>query len=143
MFIQEDITMIAPCGIYCGGCPVHTCKDNPVMMGALKGRGLNPELIPCEGCRTNKGVCAFHEGECATYKCVQQKGVDFCFECDEFPCTFLYPCADRADILPHNMKIMNLTYIQKHGIKAWLLKQADMVAKYYKGKMAIGKGPQL
>jgi hypothetical protein len=143
MFTSEEIKMIAPCGIYCGGCPVLTCQNNPDLQEALKKRGLNPELIPCQGCRTNKGICAFHEGECATYQCVKTKGVDFCFECDSFPCEKLYPCADRAEVLPHNMKVLNLAFIQKHGIAAWLEKQGDMAIRYYKGKMSIGRGPQL
>lgn len=127
----------------CGGCPAHTCKDNPQMLEAIRSRALNKELVPCNGCRDNKGLCAFHEGECATYECVQKKGVTFCFECDEYPCSKLYPCADRAEVLPHNMKILNLTYIQKHGIKGFLKQYQDIFMRYYKGKMSIGKGPQV
>lgn len=113
------------------------------MLEAIRSRALNKELVPCNGCRDNKGLCAFHEGECATYECVQKKGVTFCFECDEYPCSKLYPCADRAEVLPHNMKILNLTYIQKHGIKGFLKQYQDIFMRYYKGKMSIGKGPQV
>ncbi len=36
----------------------------------------------CEGCR--KGTCKWPD--CGVQACYRDKGVDFCFECDEFPC---------------------------------------------------------
>jgi hypothetical protein len=36
----------------------------------------------CDGCR--KGTCKYPN--CGVAACYQQKGVDFCFQCDEFPC---------------------------------------------------------
>jgi hypothetical protein len=36
----------------------------------------------CDGCRT--GTCKWPD--CVVHTCYQQKGVDFCFQCDEFPC---------------------------------------------------------
>jgi hypothetical protein len=139
----DELKMVAPCGINCGGCPVHACKDNPSMKEALTARALNKDLVPCNGCRLNKGMCAFHPGECATYECVKAKGVTFCFECDEYPCSKLYPCVDRAEILPHNMKMVNLAHIEKHGIASFLKQFPDITARYFKGKMSIGKGPQI
>ncbi len=143
MFTKEEVMMAAPCGISCGECPAHTCKDNPAIAEAIRSKSVNPELIPCNGCRTNKGICAFHEGQCATYDCVQQHKVTFCFECNDYPCSKLYPSVDRAEVLPHNMKMVNLAFIQNHGIQAWLKQSKDIQLRYYKGKMAIGKGPQL
>jgi len=36
----------------------------------------------CEGCR--QGGCKYPD--CGVAKCYNEKGVDFCFQCDEFPC---------------------------------------------------------
>jgi hypothetical protein len=36
----------------------------------------------CEGCRS--GQCKFPG--CRAVRCHKSKGVDFCFQCDEFPC---------------------------------------------------------
>lgn len=36
----------------------------------------------CQGCR--KGGCLFKT--CRAHICVREKGVDFCFQCSEFPC---------------------------------------------------------
>lgn len=37
----------------------------------------------CEGCRS--GQC--HMPGCAAKVCYREKGVDFCFQCDEYPCS--------------------------------------------------------
>ena len=36
----------------------------------------------CDGCR--EGICLYPD--CGVTTCYQEKGVDFCFQCDEFPC---------------------------------------------------------
>jgi len=37
----------------------------------------------CQGCR--EGECLFQG--CRVKDCVKERGVDFCFQCEEFPCT--------------------------------------------------------
>jgi hypothetical protein len=143
MFTEEEVKDVATCGIYCGQCPAYTCKDNPVLLEAVVAKGLKREDLPCPGCREHKGKCAFTDGDCATYDCAEKHEVTFCYECAEFPCQYLHPCADRADVLPHNLKVYNLCYIKTHGLEAFKQKYPDIAACYYTGKMAIGKGPQL
>ncbi len=36
----------------------------------------------CGGCRTGKGIHA----KCIIPQCIKEKGIDFCAECDDFPC---------------------------------------------------------
>lgn len=143
MFNEAEVKDIAPCGTYCGGCPAYLCKDNPELLEQVVAKGLKREDLPCPGCREHKGKCAFTDGDCATYDCVQQHKVTFCFECADFPCNYLNPCADRANILPHNMKVFNLCYLKNHGAAAFRQQFPQIKARYYLGKMAIGRGPQL
>jgi hypothetical protein len=82
-------------------------------------------------------------GKCSTFECVSGRGVEFCFQCAEFPCSRLNPASDRADVLPHNMKVFNLCTIRRDGVAGFLRASADMKRRYYQGKMAIGRGPQL
>lgn len=58
---------------------------NPVFANYPQFRELLDHLAsgPCAGCR--KGECLFTA--CKVKDCVVEKGVDFCFECAEFPCT--------------------------------------------------------
>lgn len=49
---------IAICGLVCGLCSYNT---------------------GCPGCRRKNG-------DCSAKKCCSEKGLQFCFECDEYPC---------------------------------------------------------
>ncbi|HNX97446.1 MAG TPA: hypothetical protein PKK12_07185 [Candidatus Aminicenantes bacterium] len=55
----------------------------------------------------------------------------------------LHPSADRAEVLPHNLKVYNLCTIERRGLDRFLEEAAESKARYYKGKMVIGSGPQL
>lgn len=140
---NEALAVVGPCGIHCGGCELHRAKDDQTLLEALVSKGLRRESLPCAGCRPVQGKCPVIGGTCQTYECVQQRGFDFCYECPEFPCDKLNPAADRADILPHNLKVFNKGFIQRHGLDEFLKKASEIKRRYYRGKMVIGRGPQV
>ncbi len=140
---DETLAGVAPCGIHCVECEPFLAKNDLALLEALVARGIRRDRLPCPGCRPVKGLCPVLEGTCETYSCVTGRSLDFCYECPDFPCDRLNPAADRADILPHNLKVFNLCYIQKHGLGEFLKKAPDIKRRYYSGKMAIGKGPQV
>jgi hypothetical protein len=113
------------------------------MMDRLVAKGIPREKLPCEGCRNIGGECPVISGKCETYACVGQKSVDFCFECDDFPCSKLCPSSDRADVLPHNLKVFSLCTIKRIGVEGFVKESLLIKQRYYEGKMEIGKGPQL
>ena len=104
---------------------------------------IKSRFNPCNGCRDMEGHCPVIGRQCATYACVKEKDVAFCFQCREFPCAKLHPSADRADVLPHNMKVFNLCTIQRDGVEGFIDLSAELKKKYYKGKMEIGNGPRI
>lgn len=104
---------------------------------------LKTEMLPCPGCRTVRGKCPAIDGTCETYTCVVEHAVDFCFECGEFPCARLNPAADRAERLPHNIKVFSLCTIQNQGLARLVENYPEIKQRYFQGKMAIGRGPQL
>ena len=57
---------VPACGVFCGGCPTYTREKNP-----CPGAAIN--FIRCESCKT------FH-------LCCQEKGINHCHECADFPC---------------------------------------------------------
>ncbi len=138
---KDDITMVSPCGGYCGDCLAYKVKDNPSLEERLKV--VNWNGIPCPGCRPSKGKVQFVDGTCETYACAEKQGVDFCFECKEFPCAKFNPAADKANILPHNIKLFALCFIRQHGVEEWKKKTSEVKQIYFHGKMEIGKGPQM
>ncbi len=139
---KDDITLVAPCGGYCGDCPAYKVKDDPSLKEVL-AKKINWNGVPCPGCRPSKGKVQFVDGTCETYACISKRGHDFCFECVDFPCSKFNPAADRADVLPHNIKLFALCYIKQHGVDKWKEKTSEVKQRYYRGKMVIGKGPQL
>jgi len=118
-------------------------KEDKLLYNYLVSRGIPEEKLPCAGCRAIEGSCPVIGGTCATYLCAMKKEVDFCFSCREFPCSNLNPAADRADILPHNLKVFNLCTIQSKGLDGFIEHSMEFKKRYYKGKMEIGKGPQV
>lgn len=139
---KDDITLIAPCGIHCGSCPMYKVKDDSSLEEGLKKR-INWNGVPCPGCRSAKGKHQFVPDTCETYACVSGRRHDFCFECGDFPCAKLNPASDRADVLPHNLKVFNLSFIKQHGVAKFVEKEGKFKQRYYQGKMVIGKGPQI
>ncbi|MDO9509653.1 MAG: DUF3795 domain-containing protein [Thermovirgaceae bacterium] len=107
---EELVTIIAPCGLNCGKCLAFEGGDirmhaqelrkllgenfsvyadrfadmNPVFGGYEEFAALLEYLASglCGGCR--KQGCLFQS--CLVQHCVRENGVDFCFECEKFPC---------------------------------------------------------
>lgn len=65
-------TMLAPCGMNCFVC--YT---------ALRKRK------PCTGCRTSSSGKPTHCRECRINDCVQERGLEYCFACSDYPCAVI------------------------------------------------------
>ncbi|MDD4310788.1 MAG: DUF3795 domain-containing protein [Candidatus Cloacimonetes bacterium] len=143
MLNKEELRLVSPCGIYCAECAAHKVKDNPELMKALLANGMNPEDLPCPGCRAVDGNCPHLEERCENYICAEEHGVDMCYECGDFPCNKLHPALDRANVLPHNMKLYSQCFIKKQGLQAWKDEYLTIRKRYYLGKITYGKGPLL
>ncbi len=141
--MPQATDLIAPCGIWCGGCSLFLVKEQPYLKEMLLQHGVKEEQMPCEGCRAEDGNCKHLDSRCEQYACAQDKGITFCHECADFPCNRLHPAADRANSLPHNLKMFAQCYIRAHGAEAYLAKLPEMRKRYFTGKISYGKGPLL
>ena len=103
---------IAPCGLCCETCFAHvdgdirkysmklkeklgnfhinakrfeTILDNPIFGKFEAFKEMLDYLASenCKGCRNEQ--CKLFKG-CGVRGCHQKKGIDFCFQCDQFPC---------------------------------------------------------
>ncbi len=140
--IEEKRTLAAPCGLDCFNCELYVENLTDKLAGLIHEKlGVPEQDIPCRGCRQQDGK-NYHLGSegCATLDCVKEKGVDFCFNCDEFPCANLAPTADGAARYPHNMKMYNLCRIKQVGLEKWIAEAGDIRGKYFIGKFVVGKG---
>jgi hypothetical protein len=136
--------MTAPCGIPCFECSAFKAKSNEVIKKRIaENLGMDYDQSECEGCRNRNGKGflsgknnVFPEGKCLLmdekgickiYLCVETKHIHNCSECNDFPCDNLQPLADRANRIPHNLKIYHLSLIKKMGIEKWAKEKAGKV----------------
>jgi len=136
---DNERMLITPCGIYCGSCVLYRARTDQVLREKIAQRQGIPveEVLVCVGCRPAKGNIKVAGGTptCDIYACaVDDKKVEFCYECEDFPCLKLAPCADRAQEIPHNTKVYNLIWLQKLGVDAWLERYASLLRQYLRGK---------
>jgi len=141
---MDKTLLTAPCGLDCFNCPSYegiiTEADKQKLSQYLN---VPLEEAPCKGCRAENGKCKFAiNGQCATYDCVQQKGVNYCYECADFPCKLLMPTLQGAQY-PHNMKVFNLCRMKNVGIEKWIEEAPEIRKRYYEGKFVVGEGPVL
>ncbi|MFW9829809.1 MAG: DUF3795 domain-containing protein [Promethearchaeota archaeon] len=117
MKYEEILERLAPCGLNCYKCYAHSNgeirKNSTSLLNLLGSFDVYAErfssFLPifkhypsfkellsyftkenCNGCR--KGTCIYPD--CQVKDCSKEKRVDFCFQCDEFPC-------DKTNFDPH------------------------------------------
>jgi hypothetical protein len=145
---MDDLRLsTAVCGIDCFNCELYYTNIDSFFKtmseerkAAILSRGLTKEKLLCKGCRISG--CTLIPDKCETLECVTKKNLDFCFECNDFPCSKLQPLAEGADRYPHNLKIYNLITIKNKGLEKWASEASKIREKYFKGKFKIGAGPQ-
>jgi hypothetical protein len=135
--MTEERELIAPCGLYCSVCPLYRAKSNSSLAEKLSQQ-LNMAIkdFVCSGCRPQKGlISVMGPPTCETYQCcVEQRGLEFCYPCSDFPCLKLAPCADRATELPHNTKLYRSLLLQKAGPEQLIAESRNIHRLYFRGK---------
>lgn len=134
-------SLTAPCGLDCFNCTFYLAPEDPEAMDQLKQwseqYGVPLEVMNCRGCRAENGRIPLQmhlfgeDHRCAAFECAQDKDIHHCGQCDDFPCDSLHPYADRADSLPHNIKVFNLCLINKLGLEKWAEEKAKEVRRTY------------
>ncbi len=136
----DDVDLIAPCGLYCGACPVfRAASDEALAKRIAETLGLPMERVKCRGCRGEQGHIPFMgEPRCPTYECIEGRGLRYCYECADFPCLKLAPCADKAQMLPHNTKVYSLAMLRKLGTDEFIKQGRQLWSQYFSGKKERG-----
>jgi len=129
-------TLTSPCGIPCFHCPAHLAVTNPEIRKLVaETLGIPEEKAACEGCRPQEGKIKVlnPDVQCKIFSCAAQKNVDFCYECDDFPCERFQPYADKAQF-PHNTKMYQLCMMKKLGFQKWAEEEAAKIWDTYRTK---------
>jgi len=140
--MQKKKELTAPCGLACFLCDVYEDNLTDELAESMHVKlGVPKKEIACKGCRQQNGKHFHLPQGCATLDCVKAKGVTLCCDCNDFPCAFLAPTADKAALLPHNIKLYNLCRIKKSGLERWIDEEAGQIRKkYFTGKFVMGRG---
>lgn len=84
---QPNKEHAAVCGLFCRSCPtfIGTFDDPEGLAKLAEQIGTPVEKMRCEGCRSEKKN-DYCKTTCKLDACALEKGIDFCSECNEFPC---------------------------------------------------------
>jgi hypothetical protein len=90
--MKEKYKMIAACGIICNLCDMRHAPNDPELAKEIAdwfkkelNKEVKPEDIKCSWCKGDRGE--HWSPDCWILQCcVDKKGLEFCYECDEFPC---------------------------------------------------------
>ena len=144
MEYKEILDILAPCGLNCRKCLKYTEGDIALhskklqdLLGnfdvyAKRFSAFLPEFKnypsfkkmltcfatpDCIGCR--QGKCKLPN--CGVVDCYKKKGVDFCFQCDDFPC-------DKTNFDPHLKKrwLQMNTRMKDVGVEAYYEETKDL-----------------
>ena len=105
--------LIAPCGMNCAICANYLAYKNDI-----KSKGL--KMPYCIGCRPRNKKCAFIKKKC---ELLLKNNVEFCHECEKFPCDNLQKLDKKYRPLYRMSMIENLKFIKENGIESFLEKE--------------------
>ena len=103
-----SIAMLAPCGMNCAVCYAH-----------LRTRRT------CPGCRGPEESQPAYCRRCQISACAIQRGIDFCFECQSFPCNLIKRMDKRYRERYEVSLIENAVRIKTVGAKQFLLDEKE------------------
>ncbi len=88
--------LLAPCGLYCGVCAIHIADKNnnlkfkEKLVDVYKPFSKSIDDIKCTGCLSENQDSIFgYCQSCPIRDCVQKKGYNSCYQCNDFPCKFI------------------------------------------------------
>ena len=102
---ERDDLLLSLCGLNCGLCSMR--------VGGY-----------CPGC----GGGAGNQG-CASARCAREKpGVEYCFQCAEFPCAHYDGISEYDLFVTHRNQMENLERAQRDGLDAYRAEQREKAA---------------
>lgn len=78
------MNLAGKCGLYCGACSIYRSeRDDQEWRGRIAEKAnCSIEQVRCNGCGDLSSAC--WGNECRIVLCTRAKGVEFCFECQEY-----------------------------------------------------------
>jgi hypothetical protein len=120
--------LISVCGLNCARCDMYEAgHGNDEMKNAIvkwfkeeRNETVKPERIRCDGCRGQ--LDAHWSPDCQMMLCAKEKGFQYCFQCQDFPCASVNEF--RSDGIPHHERtIANSERMKEIGLETWIAEQ--------------------
>ncbi len=124
--VPPEKKLTAVCGLYCPACLIYIASHETEEKRAELAQLLDkpPEALHCDGCRAEERYTYCRT--CKMSACAQEKGLDFCGECDEYPCADLRAFQAAR---PHRLELWAAqARIGEAGWRQWLAEMAERYA---------------
>lgn len=102
------VSMLAPCGLTCAACYAHLRKKNV-----------------CPGCNGDAAAKPGYCNRCKIKLCADSRGLDFCFQCDAFPCALVKHIDKRYRMRYQISLIENGIRAKTAGVKQHLREEKE------------------
>ena len=115
--VRGERRFAAVCGLFCPGCTVYIAvHHDPARLTALARMwGRDEESLLCDGCRADRR--SHYCRACHMFRCASDKGLEFCGDCDEYPCGELKAFQEE---MPHRLNLYrDLERIRAIGWEDW------------------------
>jgi len=124
--------LVAPCGLYCGACPMYlaTQENSEKRLESLMKQfsagkmQMKREDLLCDGCIGGGRVASFCRS-CAMRSCAESKpDVTRCSDCPDFPCSKITNF-NNDGMTHHSEVLQNLRALKEMGISKWTQYEQD------------------
>jgi hypothetical protein len=122
---SPNFKLAATCGLYCGSCGIYLAtQENDVkkMLGYALILNQSFDETLCDGCRAER-KSAHCKTICTFIKCASEKGIEFCGDCNDYPCNDLKVFQSK---MPHRIEIWESQQrIKEVGREKWLIEMNE------------------
>ena len=110
------------CGLYCGECEIYIAYSANDMkaqrkiarkLSSARGETISSDKIICLGCKGPVSSC--WGAACKIRICAEEKGIEFCYQCRDYPCDELSTFFEKRPVARENLRM-----ISKIGPDAWI-----------------------
>lgn len=120
---MSEFSLVGKCGLYCGACTIYRAeRDDQAWRSKLAERfSCSTEQVKCNGCGSLTSEC-WGRG-CKIVICVNAKGHEFCYQCDEYRSNSCDKFSSLATRYSESSSVDlrdNLAMIQNGEVEKWL-----------------------
>ena len=117
--------LVAACGLYCGSCGIYLATQEndteKLLQYAIVLNQSYGETL-CDGCKSDR-KSEFCYRKCLFVTCTQNRGIEFCGTCEEYPCKDLTEFQSK---MPHRIDILEFqNWLKEIGLGKWLIEMKE------------------